>query len=517
MEYVTIIPKNSCPESPAECRNLSCTNFLSKVFERIVLKKAREQVQPKTNQYGGEKGCSTDHFLVDVWDQITDHLEDQRAATVLTAIDYSKAFNRLEHGAVLRQFKKAGASTQILSLLASFLIGRTMTVKAGQAWSTPRNVNAGAPQGSVLGTYIFNVGTDSLEDGFDFENEPVQYELQENDLLFLETVGTSQREVSTPIRPISRQQPRTPGDITPIRGQQRIELLPRVVNPPQSRRVEPSWRHRKIQVRKYVDDNLQGEKLRIKAGTTYSQGEHLFKNVRATQSEMLFNYIAAAAKDQGLLVNTNKTTLLTISGARSYQAKSHIYDADNNRVDSKPTLKILGFIFNETGTVADQIEALTKKFNMRTWTLRELSKNGFSETECLKVYTTMLRPIIEYSAVVYHSMLSKEQAEQLEKLQVRALKCIYGHVYSAAQLLKISQLPTLAERRQKACLRFAQKTSLNHRFSNWFPKRVKKLRGQHKEEFVEYQARTDRRKNSPLFYYRRILNTDRVEYDVRLI
>ena len=90
-EHVTIIPKNNNPETLSECRNISCTNYLSKLFERIVLSWAKEQVQPKSNQYGGQKGCSTDHFLVDVWDQITDHLEDQRAAVILTSIDYSKA------------------------------------------------------------------------------------------------------------------------------------------------------------------------------------------------------------------------------------------------------------------------------------------------------------------------------------------------------------------------------------------------------------------------------------------
>ena len=36
-EYVTVIPKGNVPEGPAQCRNISCTNFLSKVMERLVL------------------------------------------------------------------------------------------------------------------------------------------------------------------------------------------------------------------------------------------------------------------------------------------------------------------------------------------------------------------------------------------------------------------------------------------------------------------------------------------------
>ena len=164
VEHVTVIPKGNIPEEPAKCRNISCTNFLSKVLERLVLNYAKKQVSPKLNQFGGEKSCSTNHFLADIWDKITSHLEDSRAAVVLTSIDYSKAFNRLDHLACLKTFAQAGASNQLLGLLSSFLKNRTMTVKVDNQYSAPRPVNAGAPQGSVLGTYIFNVGTDSLEE-----------------------------------------------------------------------------------------------------------------------------------------------------------------------------------------------------------------------------------------------------------------------------------------------------------------------------------------------------------------
>ena len=42
-------------------------------------------------------------------------------------------------------------------------------------FSKKRSVNAGAPQGSVLGTYVFNVATDDLEEGANEENyQPTQ-------------------------------------------------------------------------------------------------------------------------------------------------------------------------------------------------------------------------------------------------------------------------------------------------------------------------------------------------------
>ena len=248
-EYVNVIPKNNVPESPADCRNLSCTNFLSKVLERIVLRWAQQQVMPGHNQYGGQRGCATAHFLADILDQITDHLEDQRAAAILTSIDYSKAFNRLEHGAVLRAFKRAGASSQILSVLASFLIGRSMKVRVGSEWSSCRKVNVGAPQGSVLGTYIFNVGTDTLEQDFE---EIQEHDSDEEDvgidLLFLETQSQQTRAISTPTRQAyTNTDLGSPYPCSPLprygrETDQVVELLPRVVNPPTSAgtRIEPS-------------------------------------------------------------------------------------------------------------------------------------------------------------------------------------------------------------------------------------------------------------------------------------
>ena len=74
------------------------------------------------------------------------NLEDRRAATVLTSIDYAKAFNRLSFQQCLAAFARKGASTPILRLITAFLSGRTIKVKVEQHWSTPRRSRAAAPR-----------------------------------------------------------------------------------------------------------------------------------------------------------------------------------------------------------------------------------------------------------------------------------------------------------------------------------------------------------------------------------
>lgn len=75
----------------------------------------------RANQYGGVRGIGTDHILVDLWQRILQNLEDYRARTFVTSIDYSKAFNRMSDQHCLQSLARNGASTDVLRLVATFL------------------------------------------------------------------------------------------------------------------------------------------------------------------------------------------------------------------------------------------------------------------------------------------------------------------------------------------------------------------------------------------------------------
>ena len=149
----------------------------SKIYESYVLNWLSTEVECKNNQYGGVKGCSVSHLLVDLWDTICWDLEDARAATLITAIDYAKAFNRLSFQHCLEAFARKGASTQTLALLATFLSNRTMSVRVSDAWSDPLPVYGGVPQGSILGVLLFNVATDDLEEEEGKDRRQLEYTL----------------------------------------------------------------------------------------------------------------------------------------------------------------------------------------------------------------------------------------------------------------------------------------------------------------------------------------------------
>ena len=205
-------------------------------------------------------------------------------------------------------------------------------------------------------------------------------------------------------------------------------------------------------------------------------------------------------------VNTAKTSMACISDAVSYQAEAYIKDWEGNTITSGDSMKILGFHFSNRPTMHAQVRALQKRFRRQYWTLYHLKRAGFNEEELSYVYRTVILPIADYCQVVYHSMLTDEQDQQVERLQSRALKCIFGPGLSYAQMRERAQLTTLRQRRIKACDKFASKCLGSH-FSHWFPLRSSgRSGGRGGEKYMEEFARCNRLKNTPLFYFRRRLN-----------
>ena len=146
-----------------------------------------------------------------------------------------------------------------------------------------------------------------------------------------------------------------------------------------------------------------------------------------------------------------------------------------------------------------------------------LKRAGIYDKILLEVYKVMLRPLLEYCAPVYNSMLTSEQAENLERQQRRALKIIHGFEHSYEELLEKTGLERLSERRKQACDIFTNKLAESERFGNLFeeiqyPEEMVTLRKQ--KRFREEFAKSTRLYNSPLYAMRRLMNNQEENLNV---
>ena len=154
---------------------------------------------------------------------------------------------------------------------------------------------------------------------------------------------------------------------------------------------------------------------------------------------------------------------------------------------------------------------MSAKFRQRLWSLRHLRRSGMEEEDLLKVYKSSLRPVLDFACPTYHPLLSVTQTNQLEALQKRASKIIFGFNSSYDKLIQDGKMTRLAERREKLCLDFARKAVNNPRFSEtWFPSRkVQDYNLRRPLIYEEFSARTERMFKNPVCYMRKMLNSER--------
>ena len=114
-------------------------------------------------------------------------------------------------------------------------------------------------------------------------------------------------------------------------------------------------------------------------------------------------------ESRGMVVNKGKTKIICISDAQSYKAKAYLVDSDGQRLDSGGLMKVLGFHLDSRPSVHAHVEALKIRMRDTSWVLRHLKLAGFTQDELTTVYRTVIRPVPDYCAVIYHPMLTDDQ------------------------------------------------------------------------------------------------------------
>ena len=106
------------------------------------------------NQYGFRSGRSCEHALLNAQNLLLESLS-KRQVSLLLLIDFSKAFDLVEHKILLNKLEHYGIRGHVLKWLESYLTNRKQFVSINGTESSTQIMEYGVPQGSILGPLLF--------------------------------------------------------------------------------------------------------------------------------------------------------------------------------------------------------------------------------------------------------------------------------------------------------------------------------------------------------------------------
>lgn len=159
------IPKTGNPTDISQFRPISILPIISKILEKIVHEQLSNYLDTNNILPPTQSGFRPHHSTTTAMVQITDDIFracDANYNVCLVLLDFSKAFDTLNHNTLCTKLNYFGLSTSAVLFFQNYLRGRCQRVGVNNVFSEFIDIPQGVPQGSILGPLLFSLYTADL-------------------------------------------------------------------------------------------------------------------------------------------------------------------------------------------------------------------------------------------------------------------------------------------------------------------------------------------------------------------
>ena len=474
-EHHLPINKTPLPKSEDDLRNLGLTPFFSKRLEWFVIQWIWPYIEPHIDldQLGGLPGCSVNHYLIQMLDFIYSNLDNtatKPTAIVCALVDFSKAFNRIDHNVIVTILSDLNIPTCALRHVMSYLSNRRMCVRYNGAVSGDQAIPGGGPQGGLLTVLLFN--------------------LQVN----------------------------VAGAPCPL-----LKSLPPGIHGPEPQQAVhgpllPCQQVKKTKKKKYVDDLSMLEAIDLKVALVPSPtiigppNRHEVPCLSLpAENSVLQHQLADLANftfENKMKINQKKTKIIPFNFSKKYDFLPQLNFPGCDYLEVIYETQLLGITLTSDLSWSTHVDNITRRATKTLWVLIRFKQLGGTRDQLSLVYQTRIRSVLEFAAPVFHGNLTCDQSRQIESTQKKALAIILGSEYvcyeSALTILKLERLDL---RRTRLCYTFALKCTKSTKHAAMFPLNKTPIHNtRHPKKYLEPTCNTSRYYNSSIPYMTRLLN-----------
>ena len=236
--------------------------------------------------------------------------------------------------------------------------------------------------------------------------------------------------------------------------------------------------------------------------------EENFISPENLSTQLYLNDISKWTQENKMQLNENKSNYMVFT--RSNTEVSTRLAMNGQIIDRIEETKLLGVWLSTYLDWTRNTKEICRKSYARMTMLTKLKYVGVPESDLLEIYILYIRSVLEYCSTVWHSTLTVEQNNDIEKVQKLSLRIILGSDYTDYQsALDYFGLESLASRREQKCLQFGLKSLLHPKHSEMFPlnpRRDISIQTRHREHFHVNKANSEYYRMSTIPYIQRKLN-----------